>query len=136
MSQASTKRRRKPRKAPASRADHLKGHRFPKGRSGNPGGRPKGLHREIRKLLPLAEQAELVVAAAQALDSKVLLALMDREWPKPDAKTIAEALRDAAQKIHPAASLPAPGTAQEIAAVLDRQGALEDPDAAESGQVH
>lgn len=35
--------------------DHLKQHQFPPGRSGNPGGRPKGLERTAREAMTLRE---------------------------------------------------------------------------------
>lgn len=67
-------------KEPRNKADHLKGHRFKPGRSGNPGGRPKGavsIVSMIKKLLRedperARKVAENILDRAAENDAKAL----------------------------------------------------------------
>ena len=69
----------------ASRADHLKPHQFKPGQSGNPrGARPNPYTKAIRAALPPEEFAKIVTKAAIDGDSRVIVALLDRHYPKPD----------------------------------------------------
>ncbi len=57
--------------------DHLKAHQFRKGRSGNPGGRPKGLlTHEIREILNLSKGANLKLKSGQTIANAIAWALV------------------------------------------------------------
>lgn len=56
-----------------------------KGQSGNPrGGKPSAYTEAIRKALPPDAFAAIVEAKAREGDSRVIVALMDRHYPKPE----------------------------------------------------
>lgn len=76
----------------ARSAPHLRKYQFKPGQSGNPKGRPRNLYQEaIEKALPPAEFAEIVTTAARDGDSRVISALMDRHFPKPEVAVKLEA---------------------------------------------
>jgi hypothetical protein len=77
---------------PAESSKKPRGKAFPKGKSGNPGGRPK-LPEDVKHVRELARQytAQAVAALVEVLDSdsaagKVAAAnaLLDRGWGKPE----------------------------------------------------
>lgn len=56
-----------------------------KGESGNPrGGKPSPYTEAIRKALPPDEFATIVTKQARGGDSRVIVALLDRHYPKPE----------------------------------------------------
>lgn len=58
---------------------------FRKGKSGNPGGRPKGIASFpalLQRKLPRAKLAELLAKAAEAGEPWAIQAALDRYWPK------------------------------------------------------
>lgn len=62
--------------------------RWPKGVSGNPLGRRSNaalLHEALLARISVDEIAELIAEQLRAGDSRVLLAVVDRWWPKPPA---------------------------------------------------
>lgn len=73
--------------SPRPRKRNTSGLRPPwkKGESGNPKGRPKNPFKEaIEKAIPPAKFAEAIKRAIEDGDSRVISALMDRHFPKPD----------------------------------------------------
>ena len=60
--------------------------RWKKGESGNPAGRPKNILREaLRKKIGVDRIAQVITDAIEARDSRILVAILDREWPRPPA---------------------------------------------------
>ena len=85
--------------SPASRAEirakqlaRLRPTQWKKGQSGNPRGRtPDAYTLAIKAALPPDEFAEIVTKAAREGDSRIINALMDRHYPKPEVAVKLEA---------------------------------------------
>ena len=85
-------------KQPAASSEEIRRQRlanlrpWKKGQSGNPRGRtPDAYTQAIKAALPPAEFAEIVTKAAREGDSRIINALMDRHYPKPEVAVKLEA---------------------------------------------
>ena len=102
---------------------------WPKGVSGNPKGKPKNPYKDaIDAALPPEEFAEIVQARCRRGDSRIIAAVMDRHYPRPEVSIKLEATgADGSPLVPPVTIVTSIEQATQIGVALSQMGAAVTP---------